>query len=270
MRLQILSDLHLELGAGSPAEVARRRGLAIPDVGADAIVLAGDIAGGADGVRWAAQTWPDRPVLYVPGNHEFYDHEVGRVLEACRAAAHGTTVHVLDHDAVTIGGVRFLGATLWTDFDLFGDPARAEAEAARCMMDFFVIRGPDGGRLRPHETRVWHHEARAWLEHALAAARTPTVVVTHHAPHPRSDRVGDLGSAAFVSDLSAVIERHRPRLWIHGHTHRCEDYRVGGTRVLSNQAGYVDEPTGFDAACTVDVDAAGGAAATGAGDEAGR
>lgn len=261
LRLQILSDLHLELGGGTPDDVARRRGLGPPDVGADAIVLAGDIAGGVDGVRWAAATWPDRPVLYVPGNHEFYDREVGSTLDDCRAAARGTTVHVLDHDAVTIDGVRFLGATLWTDFALFGDPARAEAAAARCMMDFHVIRGPAGGPLRPHETRVWHHEARAWLEHALADAATPTVVITHHAPHPRSDRVGDLASAAFVSDLAGVIERYRPRLWIHGHTHACEDYGVGGTRVVSNQAGYVDEATGFDAACTVDLDAAGPSAA---------
>lgn len=268
MRLQILSDLHLELGAGSPGDVARRRGLVIPDVGADAIVLAGDIAGGTDGVRWAAHTWADRPVLYVPGNHEFYDREVGRVLEACRAAARGTTVHVLDHDAVTIHGVRFLGATLWTDFALFGDPAHAEAEAARHMLDFRVIQGPGGGLLRPHETRVWHHEARAWLEHALAAGATPTVVITHHAPHPRSDRVGDAASAAFVSDLSAVIGRYRPRLWIHGHTHACEDYRVGGTRVVSNPAGYVDETTGFDAAFAIDVESA--APSTAGGDGAGR
>lgn len=254
MRLQILSDLHLELGVGTPAEIARRRGLEPPDVGADAIVLAGDIAGGADGVRWAAETWPDRPVLYVPGNHEFYHFEMGRVLEECRAAAEGTTVHLLERDAVTIDGVCFLGATLWTDFALYGDPARAEAAAARCMMDFFVIRGPEGGLLRPGDTRAWHEEARAWLEDALAAADAPAVVVTHHAPHPGSDRVGDMASAAFVSDLSGLIERYRPALWVHGHTHACEDYRVGATRVVSNQAGYVDEPTTFDAAWTVEVD----------------
>lgn len=269
MRLQILSDLHLELGTGTPDEVARRRGLVGIDAAADVIVLAGDIAGGADGVRWAAAAWPDRPVLYVPGNHEFYDREVGRVLDDCRAAARGTTVHLLDRDGVTIDGVRFLGATLWTDFALFGAPARAEAAAARCMMDFHVIRGPGGGPLRPHETRVWHHAARAWLEDALAAAATPTVVVTHHAPHPRSDRVGDLASAAFVSDLSGMIERHRPRLWVHGHTHACEDYRVGGTRVVSNQAGYADEATGFDAACTVELETP-GARAAGGGAGAGR
>lgn len=258
MRLHILSDLHLELGTGTPGEVMRRRGLDMADVGADVVVLAGDIAAGADGVRWAAETWPQLPVLYVPGNHEFYEREVGNVLEECRAAARGTTVHVLDRDAVMIDGVRFLGTTLWTDFALFGAPDHAEAQAAGYLMDYFVIRGPDGGRLQPQQTRVWHQQARAWLERTLATVHVPTVVVTHHAPHPRSDRFGDPASVGFVSDLSGVIERHRPQLWIHGHTHTCEDYRVGGTRVVSNQAGYVDERTAFDAACTVDVDAADG------------
>lgn len=252
MRLQIVSDTHLELGAGCPAEVARERGLYIDDTGADAIVLAGDVAAGADGVAWAAARWPDRPVFYVLGNHEFYHRGVQAVLAECHEVATGTSVHVLEREAVTFGGVRFLGTTLWTDFALFGDVAAGQQAAQQLMSDFRVIPDPDTGILQPEQTRQWHSASIAWLAAELELAM-PTVVISHHAPHRRSDHFCNMASAGFVSDLPDLLHTYRPTLWVHGHTHGRDDYQVGQTRVVSNQFGYDGEETGFDPSLVIDV-----------------
>ncbi|MGO4816104.1 metallophosphoesterase, partial [Cupriavidus sp. 2MCAB6] len=89
----------------------------------------------------------------------------------------------------------------------------------------------------------------------------PTVVVTHHAPHPQSVQPRHQGSElspAFVSDLGALIEEYQPELWIHGHDHGSHDYKVGRTRILANQAGYPNrngdrENPWFDPGCVVEV-----------------
>ena len=130
MKLHILSDLHL--GSG---EFAR------PENDADAVILAGDIARPAKAVSWALGF--RKPVLYVAGNHEFYGSSLdGAVAELDRLCA-GTQVRFLDNREVILGGVRFLGTTLWSDFDVFGESAKkaaAMAEATRHMRDFSRIR----------------------------------------------------------------------------------------------------------------------------------
>jgi hypothetical protein len=120
MRLRVFSDLHLEFERFDP-----------PAVDADVVVLAGDIGTRTHGLTWALQTF-DVPVVYVPGNHEFYGGATPHLVHKLKAMAAGTHVHVLDEDAVVIGGVRFLGATMWTDFQLFGREHRDEhGEVAR-------------------------------------------------------------------------------------------------------------------------------------------
>jgi len=122
VRLHVLSDIHLEFAPFTP-----------PSVDADVVVLAGDTDAGLRGVRWAAEHWPDRPVLLVPGNHEFYGHTypaLVRKLEA-EAVALGPHFRILSDRAVVVGAVRFLGATLWTDFELLADAAAGMAAAPR-------------------------------------------------------------------------------------------------------------------------------------------
>lgn len=106
MKIQILSDLHLFTD------------LRRPQADADVTVLAGDIwDGGLPGITWAAKTWQDRPVIYVPGNHEFFGAEYNEHREAmAAAAARHPNLYLLDRGAVAINGVAFIGATLWTDF----------------------------------------------------------------------------------------------------------------------------------------------------------
>jgi hypothetical protein len=126
-----------------------------PEMDAEVVILAGDIGVGAAGVRWAARHFPVRPVIYVPGNHEFYGHDIDLTAELRSAAPENITV--LSDDVLVLDGVRFLGSTLWTDFKLHGEGEAwfARERAKRSMNDFVRIR--QGGRkFRPEDSVVLH------------------------------------------------------------------------------------------------------------------
>ncbi len=205
MKLNILSDLHLGQGE-----------LALPSNDADVVVLAGDIARPAEAMAWAQQL--GKPVLYVMGNHEFYGGSIPGAAAQLKALCQGTRVQVLDDEVAHIGNVRFLGSTLWTDFELFGDGDgrdAAMAEAVRFMRDYARIRLDDGLQtlLKPQDTVARFRRHAAWLAHALAQPHDgPTVVITHHAPttasiHPRFE--GSMLNACFVSDAGHLLEHGR-------------------------------------------------------------
>ena len=163
---------------------------------------------------------------------------------------------MLECDAWTFGGVRFLGATLWSDFRIFGDePTRASsmAGAAKLIRDFQRISvDPERSRLfTPQDSRALFDRTAAWLDAQLQQAFDgPTVVITHHAPSPQSIHprfAGSLLNGCFVSNLEHLMGAERVRLWIHGHTHDSFDYTVRGTRVLCNPRGYVMQGVGENA-----------------------
>ena len=244
MRLRILSDLHLEIW---PIE--------LPPADADVVILAGDIANGAEGINWASRTF-DAPVLYVPGNHEPYDREFRATQEALRIAARGTGVELLECGERVIAGVRFLGCALWTDYSLEPDATRANCiEAARRINpDYRAIRHGERA-FAPEDAIALHHEHRTWLAQALERPfEGSTVVITHFAPHPgsiASAYANDPANPGFVVNLEWMMGRSA--LWIHGHTHSFFDYQVSGTRIVCNARGYPGEPTGFRADFVVTV-----------------
>ena len=236
MKIHVLSDLHLEFSDRHPPFTP-------PDTGADVVVIAGDIDNGTHAIDWAERIFAQQTVLYVPGNHEYYGGELSRVAHMLRErAAQSPNVKLLDNDAVEIEGVRFLGATLWTDFELFGRERidAAFAESLRYVVDFRAIRNDRGTLLTPQDSVELHRAARHFLERNLAKTHQgPTVVITHHAPHTGSLHprwASHLTSADFVSRLDALMGK--AELWIHGHTHDGFDYLVDGTRVLANPMGY--------------------------------
>ncbi len=251
MRIRILSDLHLEFSDWMP-----------PVCEADVVVLAGDVGVGVRGIRWARRCFGAVPLVYVPGNHEFYGGVIQDVRAELRATARREGVHLLDRRSILIGGTRFLGATLWTDFALYGSSpsrlAEAMADAEDGMNDFHVIGCREAGRLRPERTREIHLRQLKWLRTMLTKPfEGSTVVVTHHLPHRRSVHAKYEGSRlnpCFASDLSHLV-RPPVALWIHGHTHVTCDYVVNGTRVVCNPRGYLPfEPNpDFDPSLTVDV-----------------
>jgi predicted phosphodiesterase len=252
MKIHVLSDLHLGV-----AEMDR------PLTDADVVVLAGDIGPPRQAAAWAMRF--HRPVLYVLGNHEFYGSCIDDAAAELARLCAGTQVHVLDDDEVVIDGVRFLGSTLWTDFMLHGDgqPKQVAVDAAqRFMRDFSRIRSGGGDALfTPADAAARFARHAAWLDTRLDAAHAaPTVVITHHAPSPRSIHPRFAGSAlnaCFVSDAEHLVGAARARCWIHGHTHDSFDYELRGTRVVCNPRGYakngINENALFDPGLTIEV-----------------
>ena len=257
MKLLVLSDLHLEFGQ-----------FRVPEIDFDVVILAGDIAVPASKVPfWACRATnfgESTPIVFVLGNHEFYDGVMSSTLTDLRRASQETNFHMLDCGEVVLGGVRFLGCTLWTDFTLridtpegaHSDPERSARESGLVIADFRAIRvsendeagNSNGQRISaqrpftPQDSIDLHHAHRAWLWAKLQEPFDgPTVVVTHHAPHRDSlapRYAADWVSGAFVSELPLEFFQV-PVLWVHGHTHTSFDYRVGRCRVISNPRGYM-------------------------------
>lgn len=262
MKIHVLSDLHLEFSEFHP-----------PETDTDVAILAGDIGTHTHGLDWAIAEFHDRrhealrpAIIYVIGNHEFYGAEIHGIRRqiaerAAQARAKGVALWVLDDNAVEIDGIRFLGATLWTDYRLFGDIEMSFAmrEAKRGLNDHRVIRCAPEDRFSPSHALGLHNASAAWLAGELAKPFPgKTVVVTHHLPSARSvaDRFRyEPLSAAFASNLDALVER--ADLWIHGHTHDCFDYRLRKCRVVCNPRGYirgdVPENACFNPALVVEV-----------------
>jgi predicted phosphodiesterase len=254
VRLWIMSDLHLELTRGwdLPSADTRPR--------FDVMIVAGDLVPRMErGVAWLLERVTDRPVLYVAGNHEGYGCDIDRTVEKARQVAAGTNVSILQNDTVRIGNVTFAGATLSTDFQLFGDQWRAMRVAGHQMNDFRKIRTARyAERFRPQHALARHMASRAFLEAEIRQPREGhLVVVTHHAPHPGRSFLKNQGeelpdeeilTAAYRSDLTSLMwpapieggrNLLRPAdLWIYGHTHESEDVTIGYTRVVSNAKGY--------------------------------
>lgn len=263
VKIWLFSDLHMSSSLGA---LEHYLPTGIPD--ADVCVVPGDLLAGdpAAGVEWLDEHIGGRmPVIFVPGNHEFYSRTASmqRLRELAGRAALYTDdrVYVLDDMGITIDGVRFLGSTLWYSLEIFAtDPvsmARAARGAAQ-LNDRNLIRRDDASTARwePADARRQHLQSRAWLEAELEASTLPVVVVTHHAPHPGSiapQYASDPATAGFVSDLSDIIERHQPALWLHGHTHNSFDYAVGETRITCNPHGYGRENPRFDPALVIEI-----------------
>lgn len=248
MKLHILSDLHLEF---APVE--------LPETGADVVVLAGDIHVQTRGVGWALETFR-QPVIYVPGNHEYYGGHFKNTLTKMKERAEGSHVHVLDAEQVVVYGVRFLAATLWTDFSATGNPVLAAMEARQRMTDYWTIRAGGYRRLRPTDVRRDHFEAVAFLRDRLAEPFAgKTVVITHHAPStssiaPRFCYDRSHLNAAYVNRLEELLGPPAVA-WVHGHTHTSFDYELLGTRIVCNPRGYIPmEPNpAFDPGCVVEI-----------------
>ena len=248
MRVRILSDLHLEFGE-----------FPLPPVPCDLVILAGDVHVKRNPVPWILKSFPETPVLYIAGNHEFYGEKFPRQLEKLKEEAEGTHIHFLENEGFELGGYRFFGCTLWTDMDLFGDVQASSIEAGALMNDYRRIHhSPSYRKLRPVDTRARHILSLQAIEAFLTGGDPRrSIVVTHHAPSilslpPR--RRGHPLSCAYASHLDEFIRQHRPLLWIHGHIHHSQDYQVGETRILSNPHAYPDEPNpNFDPLLTVEL-----------------
>jgi Icc-related predicted phosphoesterase len=240
MRAWILSDLHIE--------DLDHHVDGIPSV--DIALIAGDVVAPISrSMRWLNReiAATGMPVIYVAGNHDNFGSElIEAQADARNARSKYPGVHFLENETIVIGSSRFLGCTLWTDFAINGDQSQAMEVAQRHWNDYQLIDlevDGDWRLIQPQDTLKVHRDSRLWLERQLAIPFDgKTVVVTHHAPHPRSihpSRVRDPLTPVFVSDLTTIIDTYQPDLWVHGHMHHSSDYAVGETRIICNPRGKV-------------------------------
>lgn len=261
MKMHVFSDLHCEFNGAAPLNLVRSA--TPPD--ADLIVCAGDLTQDPrHGEMLLSKHFPEVPSVYVSGNHEYYRQCITDFDETAVSVHATDPVHLLECDELIIAGAaRILGCTLWTDYELFGDRMRAMAVASVSMSDHGEIRVREKvddvmfSRLfKPSDALKRHQKSIAWLRNKLSTSvKIPTVVVTHHAPHPESvarEFEFDEVTPAFCSDLSEIIEEFQPAVWIHGHTHSSFDYRIGDTRIVCNPNGYAYENPDFNPGLNVE------------------
>lgn len=243
LRIQLLSDLHLDIHDDYPD---------IPETDADLVILAGDISEGLLGIRWAKEQADrlQKPIIYLTGNHEYYREDGERFDTILKQSVqYHPWLHVLLMDYLDLRHYRILGTTLWTSFDLGGKGTRimSQWDAWQSMADYRCI-GWQGRAIQPEQTRLWHIAQCQWLEDQLKQAKLDgmtAIVVTHHAPCPRSISPRYATSrltASFASDLSSLFgQPWSPPYWFHGHTHQITDYVQDSTRVIANPRGYPEE-----------------------------
>ena len=243
LKLQIASDIHREFGHNP----------LVPNIGADVLVLAGDIGYAEDStIEWIRDELAGRyeAILYVPGNHEFYGLDYHRANSHMEEMAMYGEYEWMNNKAVEVSGQRFVGTPLWANFC---HEARSMLQAGAAINDFHKIRY-NGDVLTPADMLDLHDEAKAFL---LKETRPGDVVITHWPPtlkaaHP--DYPMDGIARYFSADIPEVIEATRPTLWICGHTHHNVNFMLGETRILSNQGGYPHEHSvGYNPGLIVEV-----------------
>ena len=247
MKIQILSDLHIEFAWFD-----------LPKTDADIIILAGDTGVGQRGINWAKSVAASVPVLYIHGNHEYYREAWPKLIETNREFCEGSNVHFLENNEFWFGDTRFLGCTLWTDFNLYGNVPFGELMAGQSMNDFKVIRkSPEYSKFRTSDALQIHLKSLHWLENELKKPASKTVVITHHAPSMKSipdEFKNSPVNPAFASNLDDLILQYQPDLWIHGHQHKPANYFIGKTQVICNPRGYPDQyDNGFEPTMVVNV-----------------
>jgi predicted phosphodiesterase len=277
MRIQLFSDLHLERYPDFQPHIA---------AGVDVIVLAGDIGSYQSGSRLQSTDFglerfsPLRPgatcskVLYVPGNHEFDSLEFDDTYTRLRDTCERLGITWLDREVVILDGVRFVGTTLWTDFEALVDrdstmikQMQALTKAYRAA-NYYLSKNTtlkNGELVLAEGIRDMALDCRAWLREALCLPFDgATVAVTHFAPSLLSadPRYGlTPGTAGFCNALDDLLPF--ADIWMHGHLHCMNDYVVRGgadesawaCRVVANPLGYLSkgEQDAFRANLVIEV-----------------
>jgi len=252
VKLHILSDLHLEAQSFTLK----------PHPDADVIVLAGDITTqrSYDRFRTLLKQTDGKPTLYIPGNHEYYLNTFPLVDAELETLFHPfpNVIRLDRRPHELIDGIRFVGATLWTDFSLpfvhegktASNPELAKRLAAQGISDFHRITN-----FEPAHAVFSHMKARKHLR-LYCDTDVPTVFITHFLPSPKSIDPQFAASELnpyFCSNCEDLMTPNI-KLWIHGHTHSSCDYMVGETRVVCNPRGYTaKENPKFDSQLLVEV-----------------
>jgi predicted phosphodiesterase len=234
MKLWILSDLHLEINTHTPIYNTLEY---------DVAVIAGDYHKTTKVISHAmSNIGRTKPIVMVAGNHEHYfENSVPHNIAKLQTNALNTNVSFLENSTAIIDGVRFIGATLWTDYNLYNDYKTHSDFAHLNMNDFYTILGNNSYRLTPAEVSFYFKCSFEYIKTELQKPHFgKTVVITHHLPSHLSIHAQYANSPlnpSFASDCKELLDL-QPDFWIHGHTHTSVNYMYGKTRVLCNPRGY--------------------------------
>ena len=263
MRIQLFSDLHLERYSAFQPKFA---------ADTDVVILAGDIGSYQPGSRLETDDFglgrfsplqsdlPCAHVLFVTGNHEFDSLEFDEAYARLRTTCDRLGITWLEREVVIIGHVRFVGTTLWTDFDALAGKEQDMTkrlqlrEKAYRAANYYLSKNTTrkaGEPVLAEEIREMSLQCQAWLRDALTVPFDGvTVAVTHFAPSLLSadPRYGlAAGTAGFCNSLDELFPL--ADVWMHGHLHCAHDYLVQGNdngkpwscRVVANPLGYLSK-----------------------------
>ena len=205
----------------------------------DVTIIAGDLCSSTRleaAIRACCDTF--KKIVYVAGNHEYYRSSISDV-KSMLGDLKINNFHYLDNSSCVVDGQRFVGGTMW--FGLEPDTSLRDK-----MGDFDSIEG----------VGAVYYENEQFLELLETSVSREDVVVTHHLPSYRStprQYMGDPTNCYFTCDVEKQIQKHQPKLWVHGHTHSSFDYTIGDTRIYCNPFGYLGENPAFNQVSTIEV-----------------
>lgn len=235
MKIAIHSDLHLE--------GYMYHQLFLENQNFDVLVLAGDIVSARtiNRLECIRELVEDKPIIYVPGNHEYYRGSIKGTNADLQAMCERWNIHLCNRRTVEIDGVHFIGATGWSDLESFNDiPEGFKRLEASGITDFRVIEGHTVDamiELAKGDKAFLESELERLVDHKV-------VVVTHFSPteHHGNERF-DVSpiSSYFSNNWVDLMYNYQPSAWIYGHTHGNVVGKVYNTDVICNQKGYGNE-----------------------------
>jgi 3',5'-cyclic AMP phosphodiesterase CpdA len=252
MKILVYSDLHLEFDSFTPKKEWLNQ--------VDLVVQVGDLHFAPNNIK-ILRTW-GVPVLFVPGNHDFwnpvkevhptsygwgypakeyrsvYERHLDLAIQQMREEADGSMVRVLYNDTVEIGGIQFIGTTLWYE------GLKLNRSEVSTINDYQRMFASPTQLITPSFIDEEHQRAVAFIKDAL---NTPfegkRALLTHH-PAWIPPVVWDQEhcAKAYGTDLTPIW-RERVDLLVHGHVHDAIDTRYGKTHIVCNPRGYPSDDT---------------------------
>ncbi len=243
MKIHFASDTHYEMGFSTDYKPPK----------ADVYIFAGDLTSYKNVIMTLKTLYgTDTPVIYIPGNHEYYFSSLKKVSAYLRRVFKEVdNFYYLNPGAVVINNVNFIGATLWTDFGLYGKhmAPMARLKAPDVINDYTYIED-----FTPYKAQTAHRRHLNFIKKNMSKKKN--VIITHHAPSIKSImpkyQYNHIMNTNFASDLDYMFGKHIP-LWIHGHMHDSINYERNGTSVLANPYGYHGENKQFDKNIIVEI-----------------
>ena len=233
MKISLESDLHVEMGPNIGYAKSSHVHICAGDIGT--IRNLPQLKKYFDSVKEHTDH-----IIYVLGNHEFYDHDYPVALAEAYDFAEKEGIHLMDEalgtDNLVIDGVTFWGSTLWTDLN--NSDWHVVQKIGHGMNDFHVIgnstKGEGAGFSAPDSVAI-NKRTRKKINWDA------DVIITHHHPllrvHSRFP-MSDITYGFCNTGLEDLIWDSKVKLWLFGHTHDSTYEDLNGTKVVSNQQGY--------------------------------